>query len=313
MKQFITFIFVGTLILLGVLVSRNVSDTPTSTLSSSPSPIAQGGGAPTGTLFATQFNRTGTIIQKIDILTKERVTVFSDRDKTSHIQKLSSVSRDGQTILAVMNDETQQNNTLVSIAMDGSNTQTTLVKDFPQIDSLVLSPDNKTIAYTAYSEDSAKPGVQLNTMSVTGSDKKTLLTVPTTIQFPIFSSDSQSIAYIRGKDGEGYEVVRRTLATGAEAILYTSVQRITQFDWSSIGLMLVGTGAEESSDLRLLDPRSNTTQPVTAENVVAGSARIAPDASGIAYQTPTDLIVIDANNQQQIQYDGITKSLGWTR
>lgn len=312
MQRFISFLFVGMLLLLGFLVSRGASQ-PTNTTAVAPtdssSPLGQGASGPTGTLIVGVRDKKGTEIQRIDVVTKQKTTVFSDKGRTQQLQTIYSISKDGTTLLAMVGDGNTPATRLVSVALDGSGSQTTLIEQFITTSELSLSPDNTTIVYTTASSNPAKPGIELHTMSITGQNQKTVLTEPTIVHLPTFSPDSKTIAYIRGNDRVQYQLVNHNLETGGETVLYQA-QKISHFSWSTIGLMISGN----NQDILAIDPRSATNQPLFTDEAVAGSAILAPDASGVAYQTTNDLLVkATAGNHETTSYGPVSELLGWAK
>lgn len=311
MKQFVTFLFTLLLVALGLLVARGASGTPLPEFTPSSTNISVTSSAPSGALYIRQRSSTGNEIQRIDIKTKQKVTVINIKNKDLPILNLSPISTDGTSLLTASGTDKSPIGKLISLAVDGSNTRTTLSDTFVATPSLTLSPDNAKIVYTETSSDDTHPGTRIILMDVTGSNKR-VLTTETLVWGIRFSSDGKTIAYVRNQDNED-QVVERDLTTDKETVLYRSGQAITQFDWSAINLMIIGTGSDEDTALLLFNPTTHDSQPIPNITAVAGSATLAPDASGIAYQKNNEILILSINDQQQTSYGTGYQIIGWTR
>lgn len=310
MQRFISFIFIGSIIVLGLLLSRDLSSiTPSASPSPTAEAIAQGGGAPTGNLYIAQKSQTGTEIQRISVTDKQVVTVFSDKSSQKKLQVISPVTGSGDTLLAIRGDAHEPVGDLISIATDGSGTTTTLIPNFANSSAAapILSSDKTKIAYISYANDSTDPGFQLVTMNITGSERRVWLTSPTTINSLRFSADNTKIAYLTEEPSSNN--VRLTIysltANKQELTRVFQNNTPTLLDWSPLGLILI-------SDT-LLDPLQDSRKQVIDGTNNLNAAVLAPDASGVAYLEDGTVTVVDTNQTTKTTLSNASLLLGWTQ
>lgn len=330
MKNFITFIFIGALVGLGLLIGRGApstplpTDTPEHSISAtSASPIAQGGGAPTGRLFALTNAATHSEIVSYDVVTKAKTIIYSDKAKVQKIRAVSPISRDGDTLIALMSENDDPAGQLVSLATDGSGKQSTLINNFAATKTPVISPDKTKLALTSFSNDPVKPGFIVVLMNVDGGNKQELVRNELGLDNLTFSPDGKEIAYLKAT-AKGNQISAYHIVTNKERALYASDDYlITDFDWSPIGIivatMKTSTKMTDAPEVYLIDPKNSVVSKVTNSSSTEHSPKISPDGSGIAFiqakqsnQAGT-IIGSDTAGKTSSEFGTAHQLLGWVK
>jgi Tol biopolymer transport system component len=336
MKNFITFIFIAALIGLGLLIGRGAPSTPTvspntdlptvtESTSTTPdtSPLAQGGGAPTGRLFALVSSAASSEIISYDVVTKAKKIIFSDKSTAKKIKVVSPISRDGDTILALVAEDEDPAGQLISLATDGSSKQSVLIDNFAGIAAPVISPDKTKLALINFSNDLAKPGFTVTLMNVDGNSKKELVRNELGLGNLTFSPDGKEIAYINAT-AKGNQINAFHLTTGKERTLYTNDDYlITDFDWSPIGVLAATMKSSEKNaepaEAYIIDPKNNSISKITSSSLTEHSTKIAPDGSGIAFiqakqsGQPGTVVSSDTTNSSGNEFGTANQLLGWVK
>lgn len=352
MKNFITFIFIGALVGLGLLIGRgtpapknSTSENPLSesslvnevvspsTDTSSPSAStepAQGGSAPTGSVFA--FSHSGSIgeIYSYDVVSKQKKLIYSDKSAKNKLRLVSPITRDGDTIIAFVSADENMPGQLVSIAADGSNKQSVLIDGFIASESPVVSPDKTRLAMVSFSNAEPNYGFSLNLSDLTGKNKKEIAKNSSGISQLAFSPNGKEIAYLKGAAASTNEITAVNIETGKERTLYKDKELVIEdFDWSPIDILTAtmaptGKKASSQSEVYLIDPKNGKSTRVSKNNLPERTPKIAPDGSGVAYvQSKTDkldeltklgdIIITYPDGTKPTNLGTATQLLGWTK
>lgn len=342
MKTLITIIFLGVIILFGVSVGRenpqSVDQTPTpesqsvSEAESSPAtealatPVAQGGGAPMGEIYYLAQSGTTGEVAAVDVVTKKKRTVFSDKNSKQKIKGVSKIGPTGDSVIIVLGDEFDLSGQLVAVKADGSGQKTVLADQFTSTSSPVISPDQTKLALVSFSNAEPNVGFNLVLMDVDGKNRKSLAKDESGIAQLAFSPDGKQIAFVKGAAATSSEIAVVTIATGKIDVLFSAKDKIIEnFDWSSVGLLAVTAVPADKkgttqSDVYLIDPKNKSNVQVTKSNAAERSPVIAPDATGVAFirlkndpLKPGDIVMTLPNGDQSVTLGSGNQLLGWVR
>lgn len=357
MKAFITFIFIGAIIGLGVMLGRgnpapsasgqaapemvsspvyagNLPATQaTSAVATSPKAqsdtkepvLAQGGGF-SGRLVITMKNGEATEIQSIDVATKEKKVLFSDKTSDQKIQALSQLTPKGDTILMVLGQLGDPAGKLVALKTDGSGQKTTVIEQYVANGSPALSPDQTKMAMVSFANTESNFGFTLSIQDVNGSNRKELVTDENGISNLHFSPDGKQIAFVKGTAITAKEISVVTIATGKVETLYSAKERTVQdLAWGPSGLLTVVTASPEdrtgqTTDVFLVDPKNCSAIQTTKDDETEHAATAAPDGASLAYikvktnrVQPGDLTIALPDGKSAAVIGEATDILGWVR
>lgn len=305
MKALISLIFLGAIIILGIMVGRGTSEpatVPNPETSDSTAEVptnpestptiastGQGAGAPTGQLFVLSQTGLITEIQAIDVVTKSKKTILSDKNSGDKIKLVSKLSRDGSTLVALLAPADDPAGQLVAIKTDGSGTKTKLIDGFISANPPVISPDQTKLALTSFSNAEPNFGFGLVLMNVDGSNKKELTKDSSGISHIAFSPDGKQLAFLKGAAATSSEVAVVTIANDKVETLYKMKDKIIEdFDWSSAGLLVMAAlpstnKSASQSEIYMVDPKSKNSVQVTNNSRPEKTPTIAPDGTGVAF------------------------------
>ncbi len=333
MKTFITLIFIGAILMLGLMASRGTPPVASTTLSPSNNPVvvaasgtppAQGGGGPTGQLFALSQSGKDLEIVSIDVVTKAKKVVFSDKGSTKKIELASNVTSSGDTIVLLLAPPDDPAGQLVALKTDGSGVKTILKENFVTTQPPAISPDRTKLALVRFSNAEPNYGFTLVTTNVDGTNKKNLVTDESGISHLAFSPDGKRIAFIKGAAGSS-EIDAVTVDTAKAEKLYSANEQIVQdFDWSAVGPLVYSAVSSslknQTSEVYALDTETKKVIQVTKNNQSERTPKVAPDATGLAYiqgasdpRQSGDIIVTFPDGSQAITIGVGLQLLGWTK
>lgn len=349
MKAFIYFIFVVALVGLGMLVGKGGPQTtssrspePTqsetaitpdtepsaattaSIAAPSPSPAAQGGTI-SGTLFTYKQANGISEIEAITIETKKKRSVYTDKGKSTKLKSVSHLTADGQSVIATIGESDGASDQLVAIKTDGSGQQTVLVDNFVSTQAPVVSPDGTRLALVSFSNAEPDFGFTLVVTDINGKNRKELTKDQSGIAQLHFSADGSQLAYLKGAAATQTEVERVTIANGQTSGLYKAKDKIiTDFDWSSLGLLAVTMApnaktAATQSDLYLVDPKNSSAQQLTKTTTAERYPVLAPDGSGLAFIKTTgqsqngEVTVVDSQGKELMTLGSAQSVVGWSK
>ncbi len=306
MKNFITFIFIGCLVGLGILIGRGnpgqsspaangqpspaTSSATEATAAGTDSPAAQGG-APTGRLYYVTLNQSNREIQRIDIATKNKQTLYSDRDQDKKISS-ARLTRSGDTIVMVLSKADDPAGQLVSISTEGTGKKTVLTDKFLSTTNPEISPDQSKLAFTSFSNAEPNYGFSLMISDIDGQHRKELVRDSSGIAQLAFSPDGKQIAFIKGGAAGNNQIAVVSIESSKVSSLYEFKDKlIEEFDWSPTGIVTITaasksntlTGSSNQSEVYLVDPKTKEAVQLTKNNQPERSPRIAPDGSAIAF------------------------------
>jgi Tol biopolymer transport system component len=339
MKVLITLVFIGAIVTLGIMVSKgnpSSSASPTTENSSSTdttnssvtesSPVAQGGGSPTGKLFV--YNDTGASgeIYTVDVESKEKKVIFTDRSNDQRIKNVSNLTKHSDTVIVVLGSDIDPAGQLVAVAADGSGKKTVLADNFVSAGSPTVSPDQTKLALVSFSNAEPNVGFTLSVMDISGKNKKDLAIDSSGIGQLAFSPDGKQIAFIKGAAATASEIAVVTLATGKVETLHSIKGKIIEdFDWSPLGPLLI-TAIEgdkkniKTSEVYLTDPKTKTDLSITKNGRLERSPQLAPDATGVAYveykdsnARSGDVIMALTDGKNTVTLGTGTQILGWAQ
>lgn len=349
MRNFVTFIFIGAILVLGFLVANGTPQTnnpksdssPDSTSSTSPAessstPVdaaketpAQGGSAPTGRVFAATTGQTSEIYT-LDVTNKQKKVIYTDKSDKAKLRLISNVTRDGDTIVALVSENEGEAGQLVAIKTDGSGSKTTIIDNFIASTAPVISPDKTKLAMISFSNAEPNYGFTLIHMDVNGKNRKDISKNESGISHIAFSPDGKEIAYLKGAAASSNEVVAVDISSGKERNIYRDSNRVIEnFSWSPVGLLTItaappGKKASDQSEVFLVDPKNKSAIQITKNNLPERTPAIAPDASGISFiQSKTakiedslkvgDVIVTYSDGSKATTIGSANQLLGWVR
>lgn len=336
MKALIYLVFIGAIITLGIMVGRGnplPQPTPTTTEVATPQPQlvgsaspAQGGSAPQGRLFFLSQSSGTSEIFSVNIVSKEKKLLLSDKNSKEKIKLASNVTRAGDSIVVLLGSPDDPAGQLVALKTDGSKTKTVLVDNFITTNPPVISPDKSQLALVSFSNAEPDFGFSVVLLSVDGKKKKTLTRDESGITHLAFSPDGKQLAFLKGAANN--EIALVTLATGEVKTLYTMKdQLIEDYDWSPVGLLALtatpaGKKAANQSEVYLVDPTKKTVVQITKNSLLERSPRIAPDASGISFIEVKDakdstgageVVVTRPDGTDPANFGKATQLLGWVK
>lgn len=344
MKVLITLIFIGAIVVLGVMVGRGnpaknsavMPQRPTITYqesspsalispTSTQSPTVQGGGGPTGHLYLVSRTSGTTEIIAVEVITKDKKTLFSDKNSDQKVKLVSSLPASGDSVILLLGNDIDPAGQLVAIATDGSGKKTVLTDQFLSTDPPVVSPDRTKLGLVSFSNAEPNFGFTLVLTDVNGKNKQELAKDQSGIAHLAFSPDGKQIAFVKGAAASSSEIDVVTIASAKTEILYTAKDKIIEdFDWSLVGPLVVtmttpDKKAAKQSEVYVVDPKTKSTIQVTKNGKSERSPKIAPDAQGLAFiqsNDPTkagDVIITLPNGDQPVTLTTANQIIGWSK
>ncbi len=345
MKNFVSLLFIGAIVVLGVLVGKgdpttNRSSTAATATSpslasvtaqntTSPAAINSGslgqGGALSGYIYVVTRSQNATEVSRLDVVTKEKKVIYSDRDEAAKIQWVADLSPKGDSLVAFISNEDDPAGQLITFNIDGSAKKTVLISGFVATEPATLSPDQSKLALTGFSNDESAPGFTLTVMDITGQNKKELVRDPAGISHPVFASDSRSVLYIKGKQSVAQTIVSVDIVSGKQTELYRpGNQLIGEFANSSAGPLVVtarSTGQDSSqSEVYLIDVNTKSTKQTTKNKTYERSPHLAPDGSALAYidvsnsnESSGKIVISQLVGSDMISIGTASQIIGWTK
>ncbi len=336
MQAFITLIFIGAIVGLGLMVGKG-----TPTLSASPSPatansseeiptnetpVAQGG-APSGQLFYLTDNDDQLEIRTVDILTKSDKLIYSDKGRSDGMKLVSKVTRSGDSILLVIGPGSDNRGKLVALKTDGSGKTSPLLGDFEAAAGPVISPDQTKFATTRFVNTEAFFGFTLSIYDIDGKNRKDLSNDAEGLSSPSFSPDGKQLAIIKGSNTKTNEIaVFDTTSQKMTRLYHKENQTIHDIDWSPVGLIAFTAGPTSNLKAResyIFDPKTNEVVQITKSATAERSTTVAPDASGVATiqvvandytpNEPGKLVVTQMNGENLVTVGRAIELLGWVK
>lgn len=305
MKNFVTFIFIGALIGLGILVGRGnpgpSNQTPSAEQSSQPStsdeastnqssePLqGQGGGGPTGRLYAFAANQADHEIVSITVANKDRKVIYSDKGQARKITA-ARITRSGDSVILVLSPNDDPAGQLVSISTKDPSKKTVLAETFLSTTNPEVSPDQSKLAFASFSNADPHYGFTLSISDINGQHRKDLVTDASGISHLSFSPDGKQIAFIKGAAAGSNQIAVVAVDSGKVSTLYDFKDKVIEdFDWSPTGILTITAvgktnATANQSEVYLIDPKTKAAAQLTKNNQPERSPRIAPDGSGIAF------------------------------
>jgi Tol biopolymer transport system component len=328
----ITFIFIGTLVVMGIMLSKAIPQsaetTPTNTSETLGSPIAQGGGAPTGAIVVWRLDKGINTIESINVESGETKTLFTDSGKKQQIRSVSLLASDTQSLVANVGDDSPTPDKLVALSTDGTNTVTPLIDNFTANSSPSISSDGTRLAYTRFNEGKFDIVVD----EITAKNPTTLITVDDPLTAPQLSTDGEKIAYLIDSSDSSYgadQIQTIDIATKKRETLYTVPDKdiLQYYHWNNLGLLTVilepynpdikkGSAAPVVS---IVDPRTNSSIALNDKTSLKRSPILAPDGTGVVFidykagKQDGDIVLTTPDNKLTKKLGTARTILGWTR
>lgn len=306
--------------------NQTVNSTQASTAPAvSTSPLGQGGGGPSGRLFVLSQSATNNEIDAINIVTKQKQVIFSDKGSDKKIKLVSPVTGNGDSVVMLLGNDLDPAGQLIAVSGDGSGKKTTLSSNFVSTDAPIVSPDHTKLALVSFSNADPHYGFTLVYMNIDGKNRKDLATDASGISQLAFSPDGKQIAFVKGASANASEIDVVTIESGKVDTLYAAKDKIiADFDWSPVGpLVMTAVGADKKasklSEVYLVDPKTKVVAQITKAGKSARTPKVAPDATGLAYiqsddiNKPGQITVTFPDGSNGISLGTANQILGWVR
>lgn len=343
MKSLISLIFIGAVVGLAIMVGRGTPATPPADQLSSVTPAAndqqmavptagqtlngQGGGGPQGRLFILERSGQVTEIFTLNVVTREKKTIVSDKGQAAKIKFAYNVTANGDSIVVLLANDIDPAGQLVAYKTDGSGQKTVLAERFVSTQPPVLSPDQSKLAIISFSNAEPNFGFTLLIMNVDGSGKRELAKDSSGLDQLAFSPDGQRIAFLKGATAKTGEIASVNAAGGQAQTLYKAKNMIIEdFGWSHSGLIAATLAPNdrqqaERNEVYLIDPKNQRELAITRNNLTERSPRLSPSASAVAYLQGKDqndrlekggaVIVALPDGSQAVTIGSGSDILGW--